>query len=55
MKLLQEVAQSEGKPMLAKFSSKVEGLLDELTDVLGAIEHIAPTEGSSLPSTTIIQ
>lgn len=40
--LLQEVVQPDGKPMLSK---AVEGLLDELTDVLGAFEHMAPPEG----------
>ena len=42
---MQEVAQQDPKPMLSKFSSKVEGLLDELSDVLGAFEHIAPADG----------
>lgn len=42
---MQEGTQQEVKPILSKFSSKVEGLLDELSDVLGAFEHIAPVEG----------
>lgn len=53
--LLQDFVQPEGKPMLSKFSSKVEGLLDELTDVLGAFEHIAPTEGENLTTTSCRQ
>ena len=43
--LLQAATGPDGKPLLGRISSKVGGLLEELNDMLGALEGIPAGEG----------
>lgn len=43
--LLQAAMGPDGKPLLGRISSKVGGLLEELNDMLGALEGIPAGEG----------